>query len=171
MSRPLVEIEGFRELEAKLKLLSNDKDKKKEILLILRQVANPTLRAAQSFIVNSKKAHKTRGKLIKPGNLKKSIGTITGKQDNPTIYVGPRAKGSFNGWYGHFVHDGHNVYNKGYKRKHTAGANNAAAKSRTTANPFMTKANTVTNSQVTDDAEKRITAFIQRRIDKLSTNV
>jgi hypothetical protein len=171
MSKPLVEIQGFRELEAKLKLLSNDKDKKKEILLILRQVANPTLRAAQSFIKDSRKPHKARGVLIQPGNLKKSIGTITGKQENPTIYVGPRAKGNFKGWYGHFVHDGVNIYKKGFKRKRTKGANNYAAKSRTTGNPFMTKANALTNSQVTDDAERRITAFIQRRIDKLSTNV
>lgn len=168
MSKPLVEIQGFKELEAKLKLLSNDADKRKEILLILRQVANPTLRAAQSFINDSRKSHKTRGVLIQPGNLKKSIGTITGKQNNPTIYVGPRVKGSFKGWYGHFVHDGVNIYSKGFKRKHTKGANNAAAKSRTKANPFMTKANSLTNSQVTDDAEKRITSFIQRRIDKLS---
>ena len=171
MSKPLVEITGFRELQEKLKLLSNDKDKKKEILLILRQVAKPTLRAAQSFVKDSKKAHKARGKLIQPGTLKKSIGTITGRQENPTVYVGPRAKGNFNGWYGHFVHDGVNLYKKGFKRKHTKGANDHAAKSRTTANPFMTKANTVTNSQVTADAEKRVAAFIQRRIDKLSTNV
>jgi len=171
MSRPLVEIEGFRELQEKLKLLSNDKDKKREILLILRQVAKPSILAAQSFVKDSKKPHKARGKLIQPGTLKKSIGTITGKQENPTVLVGPRAKGVFNGWYGHFVHDGVNSYRKGFKRKRTRGANNAAAIGRSTGNPFMKKANDVTNSQVTADAEKKITAFIQRRINKLSTNV
>lgn len=176
MSKPLVEITGFKELEAKLKLLSDDKDKKKEILLILRQVAKPTVLAAQSFVVNSKKPHKSRGKLIQPGNLKKSIGMITGKQSDPTIYVGARAKGVFNGWYGEIVHDGHNVYRKGFKRKRTKSDkalahNNSGIKSRTTGNSFMTKAFTVTQGQVTADAEKKITAFIQRRIDKLSTNV
>jgi hypothetical protein len=41
------------------------------------------------------KPHKVRGKLIQPGNLKKAIGAITGKQENPTVYAGPRAKGNF----------------------------------------------------------------------------
>lgn len=169
MSKPLIEIQGFAELQQKLKQLSSDKDKKKEILLILRQVAKPTIQAAQSFVKDSKKAHKARGKLIQPGNLKKAIGTITGKQENPTILVGPRAKGTFNGWYGHFVHDGHNVYAKGFKRKHSGGGvNDRAAKKRTTANPYMKKGAAVTEGQVTADAEKRITVFIQRRIDKLS---
>jgi len=168
MNRPLIEIEGFAELQEKLKQLSNDKDKKKEILLILRQVAKPTLQMAQSLAPVSRKAHYTRGKLIQPRNLQKSIGNITGRQENPTILVGPRAKGSFNGWYGHFPHDGHNVYSKGYKRKHTKGANDHAAKKRTTANPYMRKAFEVTDSQVTADADKKITAFIQRRINRLS---
>jgi hypothetical protein len=46
------------------------------------------------------------------------------------------------------------------------GANAAAAVRRTTANPFMQKANQATNGQAAD-AERRVTAFIQRRIDKL----
>jgi hypothetical protein len=33
--------------------------------------------------------------------------------------------------------------------------------------PFYAKANQATNGQVTADAERRVTAFIQRRIDKL----
>jgi hypothetical protein len=169
MSRPVIEITGFAELNEKIKLLASDRDKKREILLLLRQVARPTLQAARSFIVNSKKAHKARGKLIQPGNLKKSLGTITGKSANPTIYVGPRAKGNNNGWYGHFVHDGVNLYHKGFKRKRKKGANAAGAKSRTTGNPFMQKANAVTNSQVTAAAEQKVAAFIQRRINKLST--
>lgn len=169
MSKPLVEITGFKELEAKIKLLANDKDKRNEVLLILRQVAKPTLQAARVLVPVSKKAHKSRGRLVQPRNLQKSIGNITGKQANPTIYVGPRAKGSFDGWYGGIVHDGHNIYNKGFKRKHTGGGiNNHAAKGRTVANPFMTKAYAMTDGMVTADAEKRITAFIQRRIDKLS---
>lgn len=171
MSKPLVEIEGYPELLAKLRLLSDDKDKKKEVLLILRQVANSTLKVAQTLVPVSKKAHRARGKLIQPGNLKKSLGNITGKGQNPTVYVGPRAKGSNNGWYGHFVHDGHNVYAKGYKRKRTKGSNMSAAIKRTAGNPYMTKAYEATNGQVTEDADRKITAFIQRRIDKLSTNV
>lgn len=171
MSRSLVEVEGYPELLAKLKLLSDDKEKKKEVLLILRQVANSTLRVAKGLVPVSKKSHRARGKLIQPGNLKKSLGNITGRSVNPTIYIGPRAKGVNDGWYGHFVHDGHNVYAKGYRRKRTKGANMSAAVKRTTGNPYLTKAYEATNGQVTDDADRKITAFIQRRIDKLSTNV
>ncbi|WP_237732356.1 hypothetical protein [Flavobacterium sp. UGB4466] len=171
MNRPLIEIQGYPELLAKLKLLSDDKDKKREVLVILRQVAGSTLKAAQGLVPVSGKSHKARGRLIQPGNLRKSLGNITGKIENPTIYVGPRAKGSNDGWYGHFVHDGRNVYSKGYKRKRIRGANMSAAIKRTVGNPFLKKAYEATNGQVTDDAERKITSFIQRRIDKLSTNV
>lgn len=169
MSRAFVEVEGFSELLAKLRLLADDKDKKKEMLLILRQVSSFTVKVAKGLVPVSKKKHVARGKIIMPENLKKSIGNITGKGVNPTIYAGPRAKGAFNGWYGHFVHDGVNIYNKGYKRKRSKGANNqSGVKKKTTGNPFMTKAYDMTEGQVTDDANVKFTAFIQRRIDKLS---
>jgi len=164
----LVEITGFRELQEKIKLLANDKDKRSELLLILRQIAKPTLNAARSTVPISKKAHKARGKLINPRNLLKSLGNITGKNPNPTIYVGPRAKGSFDGWYGHFVENGTNKYNKGFKRKRKAGANNNSAIGRKNGTPFMAQAYAQTEGKVTVDAEQKVAAFIQRRINKLS---
>ena len=172
MSKQLIEIKGFEELKSKILELSKDKEKKSEILMILRQVAKPTLQIAQSLVPVSRKPHYLRGKLIQPGNLQKSLGFISSKSQNPTVLVGARVKGQNNGFYAHFVHNGVNVYNKGYKRKRTyAGMNDHAAVSRTSANPFLTKAFEVTEGLVTSDAEKRITNFIQRRIDKLSTNV
>lgn len=169
MSSIKVDVEGFDKLVRQIRFLANDKDKRREVLLLLRQVANPTLKAARLFAPVSRKKHKARGKLIEPGTLKKSLGTITGKSENPTILVGPRAKGAYDGWYGHFVHDGVNLYNKGFKRNRRGrGTNNSAAKSRTTGNPFLTKAYNATNATVTADAEKRMIAFIQRRVEKLS---
>lgn len=168
MSSPLMQVEGFAELQAKIRLLADDKDKKKEVLIILREVAKPTLQAARILVPIASKKHKARGKLIEPGNLKKSLGNITGKQDNPTVYVGPRAKGSFDGWYGHFVEKGVNVYRKGFKRKRKAGANDHASVGKTKANPFMAKAYESTNGPVTADAERKMVVFIQRRINKLS---
>lgn len=169
MSRPFFEIEGYSELLEKIRQLSNDKDKKKEVLVLLRQVSQSTIKVARGLVPVSRKSHVARGKIIMPGNLKKSIGNITGRSDNPTIYVGPRAKGVFNGWYGYFVHDGVNIYNKGYVRRRSRGANNrAGVKKRTTGNPFMTKAYDITGGQVTADAERKMAEFIQRRIDKLS---
>jgi hypothetical protein len=42
-------------------------------------------------------------------------------------------------FYGHFVHDGVNIYRKGFRRKRKRGANAAAAVRRTTANPLCKK--------------------------------
>lgn len=168
MSNIRVDVIGFDKLTAQLKQLANDKDKKREVLIILRQVAKPTLNVARNLAPVSKKPHVSRGKTIQPGNLKKSLGNITGKQQNPTIYVGARAKGVNDGWYAHFVHDGRNVYRTGFKRKRVRGANSAGAIRRTQGNPFLTKAYERTNGQVTADAEKQMVAFIQRRIKRLS---
>jgi hypothetical protein len=169
MSSVAVNVEGFDKLVAQIRKLANDKDKRREMLILLRQIANPTLKAAKVFAPISKRKHKARGKLIAPGNLKKSLGTITGKSENPTILVGPRAKGSFDGWYGHFVHDGVNLYNKGYKRKKVGrGVNNHAAIAMRIRNPFLTKAYNATNGTVTADAERKFVAYIQRRVEKLS---
>lgn len=181
MSRLQVQVEGFSELENKIKLLASDKDKRKEVLMILRQVAKPTLRAAKATAPTAKKPHtiggKTRSKkVIQPGNLRKSIGEIVGKRgqskENPTLYIGPRAKGNFDGFYGAWVHEGHNLYRAGYKRKRTASGtatNNANATRKTRSNPFMKRAANQTQSSVASDAEKKMAKFIQRRIDKLSS--
>lgn len=168
MSNIKVDVIGFDKLTSQLKQLASDKDKKREVLIILRQISKPTLNAARILAPISKKSHKARGKIISPGNLRKSIGNITGKQENPTVYVGARAKGSNNGWYAHFVHDGKNIYRSGFKRKRVAGANSSGVVRRTQGNPFLTKAYQQTNGTVTADAEKQMIAFIQRRIQRLS---
>lgn len=165
-----IDVIGFDKLTSQLKQLANDKDKKREVLIILRQVAKPTLSTARSLVPISKKSHKARGKIIAPGNLRKSLGNITGKQENPTIYVGARAKGSNDGWYAHFVHDPVNVYRKGFKRnRRGVGSNDKSAiAQRWKHTPFLTKAYQQTNGTVTADAEKQMVAFIQRRIQRLS---
>lgn len=176
MSSINISVEGFDELIAKIKQLI-DQDKKSEVLMILRQVAKPTLDAAKTIVPVSRKQHVISGsrqkKTIQPGNLKRSLGYITGRKGNsavnPTVYVGPRAKNPFDGWYGHFVHDGVNIYRKGYRRRHIGGGvNNHAAMSRTKAQPFMATAFSMTENTATADAEKRMEKFIQRRIDRLS---
>lgn len=164
-----VEVEGFDTLVNRLKQIANDKSKRREVLIILRQVAKPTLEVAKREVPVSKKVHIARNERISPGNLKKSLGTITGKdKENPTILVGPRVKGNNKGWYGHFVHDGVNVYHKGFKRKHKKGANNNSAIRRTKANPFLTRAYAQTQGKVTADAEAKFVKFVQRRLNKLS---
>jgi len=181
MSKTIVEIEGFAELRDKLQKLGNDKAMLAEMRGVLRKVAQSTVKAARQQAPVAKRPHWIGGKRSKkklaPGNLKKSIGVITGKKgsakSNPVVYVGPRVKGSFMGFYGAMVHDGHNVYREGFKRKHSsssrAKAHNASgAKTRTRANPFMERAYSQTKGQVTPEAEKSVAAYIQKRIDKLS---
>jgi HK97 gp10 family phage protein len=181
MSRPLVEITGFRELQEKLKRLANDRQKRAEILKVLRKVAQGTVRVARQTAPVSKRPHIVSGKrtkkTIQPGALRKSIGVITGRKgqakDNPTVYVGPRAKGNFDGFYGHFVEYGHNVYASDFKRKRSSSDkarahNNAGAKSRTTANPFMKETYDTTKGQVTQETVKSVEKVIQKSIDRLS---
>lgn len=189
MSSIKVDVIGFDKLTAQLKKLSDDKDKRRETLAILRELARPTIQAAKQIVPVSRKPHLVSGKrtreVIHPGALKKSIGTITGRRaKNPTIYAGPRAKGNFDGWYGHFVHDGHEIFNErksvftreanGRIKTNTVSAiknskkKGSVSQGRTRANPFMTMAYQATEGVVTADAEKRMARFIQRKIDKLS---
>jgi len=155
VSKSLVEISGFDELQKQLKRLS-DKVKRKELLKILGQVANSTVRAARQQAPRSKKDHIISGKrarkLIRSGNLRKSIGKIRGKRglgkENAVLYVGPRSKGRKNdGWYGQFVEGGT------VKQK---------------SNPFMQRAYSQTKGKVTADAEKKVAKYLQKQIDRLS---
>lgn len=174
MNKSIVEIEGFDVLQRKIKQLGDDRDKQREVKAILRRVARPTVKAARSFAPKSSQPHRARKTLINPGNLKKSIGTITGRKGNskknPTIYVGPRVKGKHDGFYGAWVHDGVNIYRKGFKRnrKGNKGYNASGAKTRTNPQPYMDKAYNATKGKVTADAEKGVAKFIQKKIDKLS---
>jgi len=154
VSKALVEIEGFKELQQKLVKLSNDKDKRKEVLKILGQVANPTVKVAKQLAPVSKKAHVQKrkgqsfGTIISPGTGKKSIGKKTMRRaKNPTIYVSPRSTRKNDGWYlRQFVIRGTKFIKS---------------------NPFIDKAYEQTKGRVTSDAEKKVAKYIQKRIDKL----
>ena len=174
-------VTGFDELKAKIKLLADDKDKKKEVILILRQVARPAIIAAKNAVPVSSKSHIARGKRIQPENLKKSIGLIASKSSNPTALVGPRAKNGNDGWYGHMVHGGHAIYRNnqnakkvlksGRKKSVLARITNkrkGSAVGKVEGIPFMDIAYEQTKSATTSDAQDKLTKFIQRRINKLS---
>lgn len=169
-----VDVEGFDQLINRLKQIDGDKTKRREALIILRQIAKPTLAAAKREVPVSKKAHWVSGekrtkKKISPGNLKKSLGTITAaRSENPQVVVGARVKRSFDGWYAHFVHEPVNTYRVGYKRIHKRGANeHAAIAKRWRSNPFLTRAYKQTEGKVTKEAEAKFGKFVQRRLNKL----
>jgi acyl-CoA-binding protein len=176
VSKALIEIEGFEELQSKLKQLP-DKVKRAELLKILGQVANTTVKVMRAEAPESEEPHVARKKTIQPGNLKRSIGKIISKKgrgrENAILYVGPKSKGIKNdGWYGGIVSGGHNVYRKGFKRKvHKAGSSlrySQEAKSFVPGDPFNERAYDKTKGKASDDAAKKVAAYIQKQIDKLS---
>jgi len=161
MPKDLFQMQGFEQLQAKIKKLP-DKVKKKEMLKVLGQVANPTKDAAKRYAP------------FKSGTLKDSIGKIKGKKglgkENAVLYVGPRSKGKWKGWYGHIIEYGHNsIYRKGFKRNRKGNVkyNSTGSQRFVKANPFMKKAFEQTKGKVTADAEKRVARYIQKQINKL----
>lgn len=155
MSKSLVEIKGFDELSKKLIKLSDDKSKRKEVVKILGQLANPTVKAAKQLVPVSKKAHVQRrkgqafGTVISPGTGRKSIGKKTMRRSkNPAVYVSPRSTKRADGWY--------------LRQFVIPGTKNQKS------NPFMDKAYSQTEGKVTADAEKKMAKYIQKQIDKLS---
>ncbi|WP_298220820.1 hypothetical protein [Flavobacterium sp.] len=185
-----IDVKGFPELKRKIQQLDKDPAKKTEILGILRSVASATVSKAKELAPVSEKDHLVSGKrtrkMIRPGNLKRSIGTITGKRGaaviNPTIYVGPRAKGNYDGWYGAMVEAGHNVYRNAkkyevYKRKKTKRNRNSLERIRGKGVNnkvgfvpgwfYLKKAYAATNGNVTAESASKVAKYIQRRIDRL----
>lgn len=155
MNKSLVEIKGFDQLSNQIKKLP-EKVKRKEVVKILGQVANPTVKAAKQLVPVSKKAHVQKrkgqkfGTVITPGTGKRSIGKKTmWRAKNPTVYVSPKSTRRADGWYlRQFVMPG-TKYQK--------------------SNPFMDKAYTKTQGRVTKDAERRVEKYIQKQINKLSS--
>lgn len=153
MSKSLVQIEGFDKLERKIKSLSNDKVKRKEVLKILGQVANSTVSVARAEAPKSKKPHSISGKnratrVFQPGNLKKSIGKrVMRRARNPMLVVRARSTKKYDGFYGRqFVI-------KGTKKQK--------------ANPFMARAYQKTKGGVTRESEQKMARYIQKQIDRL----
>lgn len=167
-----IQVQGFPELIAKIEKLRNDKSKKREMVGILKQVASGTVKVAKRNAPVSKKAHLVSGsrtrKIIQPGNLKKSIGTIVARKgkavDNPTVVVGPRAKGKNDGWYGNFVEQGHYTY-KGKKRNSRKNATNQSAFVQ--GKFFMKQTFAETEGKATAESEQRIAKYIQRKLERL----
>ena len=154
MSKSLVEIKGFNELQRQLKKLP-DKVKKREVNKILMQVANPSLKVAKALAPISKKVHIQKrkgqafGTYIMPGTGKKSLAKkAMTRAKNPLVYVSPRSRKTADGWYlRQFVIPG---------TKHIKSNN------------FIDRAYNQTKGLVTAEAEVKVARYIQKQIDKLS---
>ena len=149
-----VNVEGFEELKSKLKQLP-DKVKGREIEKIMRRVARPSLLAARQQAP------------VKSGKLKKAIG-IRRIRYRDAAYAGVKVAPSKKAFYAHFVEYGHNIYRKGFKRKHRKGANAGGATGKTRANPFMERARKTTVPGAIEDARIKLAKYVQTAIDRLS---
>jgi HK97 gp10 family phage protein len=154
VSKSLVEIQGFAELQNRLKSLP-DKVKRSEVLKILGQAANTTVKAAKKLAPVSKKPHiqKRKGQrfgiYITPGNLSKSIGKKTMSRSRvPMLVVRARSHKKNDGWYGR------QMIIRGTKKIES--------------NPFIDKAFEETKGKVAAEAEQKVAKYIQKRIDKLN---
>lgn len=155
MAKDLIQIEGFKQLQRQLVKLSDDKSKRKEVLKILGQLANPTVKAVRSLAPVSQKAHVQKrkgqafGTYITPGTGKRSIGKrVMRRAKNPTIVVGPRSTKRADGWYlRQFVIPG-TKYQK--------------------SQPFVDEGYNQTAGKVTAEAVRKTSKYFQKQIDRLS---
>jgi len=160
MAKNLTEITGFNQLQLQLKRLP-DKVKKRELVKILGQVANPTLKVMRqktpvSTGMNKGYARKKRqiGKTViastyTPGYGKKTIAKATMRRTgNAVVMVGPRSRKGKDGYYlrqwvipGTKYFEGNNFVAASYKQ---------------------------TKGLVTADAEVRVAKYVQKQINRLS---
>lgn len=163
MSNEGIQITGFKALTAKIRRL-DDKVKKSELNKIFGQVANATLKAAQSEAPRGSGKINTRGKSYTrkkrqigktiidtnytPGYGKKTIGkAVMRRTQNAVVIVGPRTRKGKDGMY--------------LRRFIIKGTKNIKA------NPFMERAYKRTKGGVTRETEIKITRYVQKMIDRL----
>lgn len=188
MAKELVEITGFEELTLKIKRLSDDKDKRKALIKILRNSAKSTVKVARNLApkgsgnveVNNKSYRRKNRKIFKPkkgtisyqsGYGSKSITTqVMRKARLPMIIVGPRSLGNYDGYYlRQFVIPGYNIYRTGFKRNRRGKRdyNATGAKSRVSPNNFMEAAKMVTQRKVLESAVPQTERYLQKIINQL----
>jgi len=94
---------------------ASDKLTRKVLLSGMRAAATPIVKAMRANTPVSGRDYKNAKYERSSGDLKKSIGKITGRSKKiPSIYVGPRVKGKWSskGYIGHWVNFGDDT---GYK--------------------------------------------------------
>ena len=165
MPKSIVEIKGFEALNKQIKSLANDKVKKREILKILGQVANPTVKAARALAPVGSGVISLRGKAYKrikrqigktvispsyvAGIGKKSIGKKNMRRTkNAVLYVSPRTRKGADGFH--------------LRRFVIRGTKNQKG------NDFIDRAYAQTKGGVTKAAEVKIAKYIQKQINRLS---
>lgn len=162
-SSDLTKIEGFKELNAKLKRLP-DKLKRTEIIKIQKRVADPIIKAYAQALPVGVKDKKRNGTTYQKGTLSKSVKAVTVPArkvgGNPSIVIRPAKKGKLDPWYRFMV-----------IRKNSRPGSRAKG-SRIGLNTVVDKARNKAIRSVGPAAEKKAAdktaIYIQKQIDKLS---
>ena len=161
-----VQIDGFEELRSKIKLLGDDKAKRKEVTKILGQIANPTLKAARNLAPVGSGFIETKGRRFarrkryagrrvlqdpyQAGTGKKSIAKKNMTRSSvPMITISPRSRKSADGFY--------------LRQFVIPGTKNNPKK-----NNFLDRAYNQTKGSVTASAERRMAKYFQKQINRLS---
>jgi hypothetical protein len=153
-----VRVEGIDNVLSKLRQLP-DKLTRNILLQAYRKSTKPMIKSIRSKTPRAKTALKridAKGneQVYQPGNLAKSIGNITGKSKvYPNILVGARAgvTRKNDGFYAHFVHEGHRT----------------ASGSMTEKDPFIDKGFQATKVIVARSVEKNLVVIIEKKAKKL----
>jgi hypothetical protein len=147
----LFEVEGFNELNRKLKLLP-DRVKRSEVLKIQRQLAKPIQRAYAANLPVDEGAL-SRSVAIRSVSIRRSGG-------NPIINVLPGKRGKNDGYYRFMVIP--KGSRPGSRRKGSRkGMNRVTPEARD-------KTLQQTETGVVSEGERKIGAYVQKQIDKLS---
>ena len=167
MDNEILKIEGFKELNQKLKRLP-DSVTRLEILKIQRRVVKPVVKAYAQTAPKGKKSHSryiksTKKKIsYEPGNLSRSIAAVTVPArftgGNPSLVVRPTSKGKVNDGYYRFM-----VVNKGF----TGSGRGSRIGSNTVIQKARDRAIATVGASVQREALAKTAAFIQKRINKL----
>ncbi len=169
----VTKIEGFEELNAKLKQLP-DKVKRTEVIKLQKQIAKPIIKAYSRALPMGRRSHarttdkgtdKAKRHNYTPGNLKASVTAATvpaGKVGgNPSVVIRPGKKGKADGYYKFMV------VPEGTK----TGSNKRG--SRKGPNTVVDKARDRALGSVGAIAEKRAAdntaLYIQKQINKMSS--
>lgn len=144
VDKQLFELDGWDRFLKAVQSLP-DKQKRSELLKIMRRVARPTVNAAKAFVPKREK------------KLERSIGVITSRSRTyPSVYAGPRVKGSHEGFHGHLVEFGTGPR----VRKDGSYAGQMPAQ------PYMRPAYEQTKGQAVSLASNLVSRQMQKTIDK-----
>lgn len=157
-NKSITTIEGFDELQRKLKSFP-DKIKRKEVVKILRRASRDTVKVARALAPKDS------------GDGAKSIRFVPlRKSKNPAGVVGPRSRGKYDGFHLRlFVIPGHNIYRTGFKRNRSGnrGRNARGAKRQVKPRPFMEQAHKITEGKVTAKSVAGTEKYLAKQISKL----